>query len=124
MHGSKPWPKQFAAKAKKGVRGYPVGTLAFYGPDNRRATKVVAAIIFDEGGEAKQLRRWFGDDLDVRIDRKIGAEVVEYYRTHGTRVVAVKDGIWGCPHEEGIDYPLHGVCPQCPYWAVHDRDAG
>jgi hypothetical protein len=25
--------------------------------------------------------------------------------------------IIGCPHEEGIDYPLGRTCPQCPFWA-------
>ena len=32
-------------KAKRGMRGYPVGTIAFYGPDNRRATKVAVRIV-------------------------------------------------------------------------------
>jgi hypothetical protein len=27
-------------RAKKGFLGYPVATIAFYGPDDRRATKV------------------------------------------------------------------------------------
>lgn len=36
--------------AKKGFRGYPVGTLAFYGPDDRRATKMVASIVEGEEG--------------------------------------------------------------------------
>ena len=22
----------------------------------------------------------------------------------------------GCPHEEGIDFPLGGDCPLCPFW--------
>jgi hypothetical protein len=29
--------------------------------------------------------------------------------------------IFGCPHEEGIDYPEGEKCPYCPYWATHDR---
>ena len=31
------------------------------------------------------------------------------------------DGLIGCPHEEGIDYPEGKSCPQCPYWAGRDR---
>jgi Protein of unknown function (DUF1186) len=31
------------------------------------------------------------------------------------------DRIIGCPHEEGIDYPLGRACPQCPFWAGIDR---
>jgi hypothetical protein len=30
-------------------------------------------------------------------------------------------GLFGCPHEEGIDYPDGETCPQCPFWATHDR---
>ena len=37
--------KRLAKKAKKGFRGYPVGTLAFYGPDDRRASKVVTSVV-------------------------------------------------------------------------------
>jgi hypothetical protein len=33
----------------------------------------------------------------------------------------VTDGIIGCPHEEGTDYPEGASCPQCPYWAGRDR---
>ena len=37
--------KRLGKKAKRGFRGFPVGTIAFYGPDDRRATKLVAAVI-------------------------------------------------------------------------------
>jgi hypothetical protein len=33
-------PKRLAKKAKKGFRGFPVATVAFYGPDNRWASKL------------------------------------------------------------------------------------
>ena len=31
------------------------------------------------------------------------------------------DRIIGCPHEEGIDYPMGRACPRCPFWAGIDR---
>jgi hypothetical protein len=31
--------------------------------------------------------------------------------------VVMTGGIVGCPHEEGIDYPLGEDCPHCPYWS-------
>ncbi|SEJ90916.1 hypothetical protein SAMN05192539_102313 [Paraburkholderia diazotrophica] len=31
---------RLAKKARRGFCGYPVATVAFYGPDDRRATKV------------------------------------------------------------------------------------
>jgi hypothetical protein len=65
----RPWlPK----KAERGFHGYPIATIAFYGPTDKLATKVA-------------------------------------------------DGIIGCPHEEGVDYPEGKYCPQCPYWAGRDR---
>jgi hypothetical protein len=27
----------------------------------------------------------------------------------------------GCPHEEGVDYPMGRTCPRCPFWAGIDR---
>jgi hypothetical protein len=33
------FPKRLHKKAKRGFKGYPVGTIAFYGPDNRFASK-------------------------------------------------------------------------------------
>ena len=56
--------KWLEKKAKRGMRGYPVGTIAFYGPDNRRATKVVVAIIPAQQSEPAEMRRWFGEPGD------------------------------------------------------------
>jgi hypothetical protein len=44
-------------RAQKGFRGYPVATVAYYGPDNRKATKVAVGIIAHEGAEADVLAR-------------------------------------------------------------------
>ena len=32
-------------KARRGFHWYPVGTVAFYGPDNTRATKVAVGVV-------------------------------------------------------------------------------
>ncbi len=37
--------KRLTKKAKKGFRGFPVATVAFYGPDNRRASKLTVGIV-------------------------------------------------------------------------------
>ena len=37
--------KRLTKRAKKGFRGFPVATVAFYGPDDRRASKMVVSII-------------------------------------------------------------------------------
>ena len=99
---------------------WPVGTLIFYGPDNRHASKVVASVFAYYGAEPV-MQKWYENGLDVRLDPRIGKEVVRFFRSHAARRIALMKGIFGCPHEEGIDYPDGGVCPQCPFWATHDR---
>jgi hypothetical protein len=115
--------KWLSKKAKLGNRGFPVGALAFYGPDDRRASKVAASVLVAEGAEP-HLRRWFSESSDVRSDETIADEIVEFFRANGVRSVAMTSGLIGCPHEEGIDYPDGEVCPHCPFWAGRDRFAG
>jgi hypothetical protein len=115
--------KWLRKKAKHGMRGYPVGTIAFYGPDNLRATKVAVSVIAQEGAEPN-LHRWFSEGGDVRTDETILVEIAAHLRQYSARSVVMVDGIIGCPHEEGIDYPMGEACPQCPYWRGRDRWTG
>jgi hypothetical protein len=108
-------------KTKRGFHGYPVGTIAFYGPTGTRATKVVASIVRDEGHNPDPLERWFSEDTDVRGDLAIADKIAAFLKEHGARSVIAVDDLIGCPHEEGIDYPEGKSCPQCPYWAGRDR---
>jgi hypothetical protein len=108
-------------KAKHGHRGYPAATVAFYGPTNDRASKVAVGIIEQEGAEPTALERWFSEKGDVRHDPDIEAAILTFIEEHGVVSVAMTDGLLGCPHEEGIDYPEGQSCPRCPYWAGRDR---
>jgi hypothetical protein len=112
-----------AKKAKSGFRGYPVGTIAFYGPDNERATKLAVGVVAAEGDEP-QMRRWLGEKGDIRNDQEISKEVAAHLKDHGVKSVSIMKGIFGCPHEEGADYPEGGFCPHCPYWKGRDRYTG
>lgn len=94
------------SKAKRGFRGYPIATLAFYGPDATRASKVAVGIMVDESGEPVALERRHSATTDVRSDPGIGAQIEVFIRDHEVRSVAMADRIMGCPHEEGIDYPM------------------
>ena len=113
-------------KARRGFRGYPIATIAYYGPDGRRASKVAVSIVAEEGAEADPLERWFAEDegADLRHDPRVGAEMVAFIQEHGAKSVVMPDRILGCPHEEGKDYPEGEVCPQCPFWANRDRWTG
>jgi hypothetical protein len=115
--------KWLKKKSKVGFRGYPVGTVAFYGPNHERASKVAVSIIPAADSEPDPIRRWFSEG-DVRYDLAIIEEMMAFLREHGAHTVAMSDGIIGCPHEEGIDYPEGEACPQCPYWAGRDRWSG
>jgi hypothetical protein len=101
---------------------YPLGTIMAYGPDNTRATKLVVAIFRQPGRqEADELHRWFINEGDVRNDPGIAGEVANFLKQHGAKETKTYDRIIGCPHEEGVDYPMGRACPRCPFWANIDR---
>jgi hypothetical protein len=117
-------PTRLEKKAKKGHRGYPVATVAYYGPDASRASKVAVGVILAEHAEVADLKRWSSETADVRTDRHVNDEILRFIQTYQVRTVAMTPGLIGCPHEEGVDYPEGEVCPQCPYWADRDRWTG
>jgi hypothetical protein len=111
-------------KTRRRFRGYPIATIAFYGPDDTRASKAAVAIVNAEGADPSALQRWFAEGGDVRTDPAIATEILQFVRDHGAKSIIATDRIIGCPHEEGIDYPEGEVCPQCPFWAHRDRSGG
>ena len=116
--------KWLEKKAKRGVRSYPIGTIAYYGPDNRRATKVAVGIILAPHSDPIDMRRWFAETEDIRMNDAIIAEIAAFLRENDVKSVAASEGIMGCPHEEGIDYPQGEACPECLYWKGRNRWTG
>jgi hypothetical protein len=114
--------KRLAKKARRGVRGYPLGTVAFYGPDDKRASKVAVGVKTSEAAEP-EMRKWFSEGRDARDDPAIAAEVLAHFEANGVKSVAIVDRIIGCPHEEGIDYEGE-YCPVCAFWIGRDRFTG
>lgn len=117
-------PTRLQKKAKRGHRGYPVATVAYYGPDASRASKVAVGIIPAEHEPAGALERWFSETQDIRLDRTVDEAILAFVQAQDARTVVISPGIIGCPHEEGVDYPEGEVCPRCPYWATRDRWTG
>ena len=115
---SSPW---LGKRVKRGFRGYPIATIAFYGPTADLATKIVVGIFKEENSDADPLVKWFSQNLDIRSDDDIGKDLVAFIKSHEVKSVVASDGIIGCPHEEGIDYPEGKSCPECPYWSGRDR---
>jgi len=104
------------------MRGYPLGAVAYYGPDDRRATKVVASIQLREDADM-DMRKWFVESGDARTDPVVTAELLEHLVANGVKSVAMMDRIIGCPHEEGVDYEGE-YCPVFTFWIGRDRFTG
>jgi len=109
--------------ARRRFRGHPVATIAYYGPDDKLATKVAVGIL-EENDQLVALRRWYSEEQDIRFDQGVNQQILEFIQKHEAQSVAMPDRIIGCAHEEGIDYPEGEVCPQCPFWANRDRWTG
>jgi hypothetical protein len=92
---------------------YPIGTVALYGPDDRRTTKIVVAVIQRQDAEPI-LQRWVG--TKVKDDPKIRRRIQEFLHKHQVQSVVATDRNMGCPHEEGEDFPMGEDCPFCPFW--------
>jgi hypothetical protein len=103
---------------------YPIATIAAYGPDDQRATKLVVAIFPTPGLSAPSvLQTWRGSHFDIREDPGTAAEVTQFVMAHGVKRVVSPETILGCPHDEGTDYPRGTACPHCAFWAGRQRAA-
>jgi len=92
---------------------FPIGTVAYYGPDDKTTTKIVAGVIKEEGAEPI-IKRWVA--TDVTTNPKVQKEITRFFKKYGVTQVGMSDGNMGCPHEEGEDFPVGGDCPFCPWW--------
>jgi Protein of unknown function (DUF1186)/SEC-C motif len=101
---------------------YPLASIAPYGPDTTFATKLVVSVLERPGQrDASTMRTWTTQAVDVRHDPTIAAGVADFLREYGVKHTVTSDRIMGCPHQEGIDYPMGRSCPRCPFWAGIDR---
>lgn len=105
------------ARARKGFQGYPMGIIAFYGPSDKIATKAVIGIVMKAGEPPEHIKKWIFEDGDLRKDVPSIKELFRYIESHNVRSVALTPGIYGCPHEAGVDYPEGGTCPKCLFWS-------
>jgi hypothetical protein len=107
---------------RRNAAHFPVATVAAYGPDNTRATKLVVSILRgSEDSEPRMMRTWTTETADVRSDPNVTAETAAFISGCRVKQTVQADRIIGCPHEEGVDYPMGRTCPRCPFWAGIDR---
>ena len=112
--------KSLRSKARREGQGYPIATVAYYGPNEEVATKVAVGIV-DKHQDVADLKRWITENSEIRFNEAVNQEVLAFIKRKRAKRVVMTGGIMGCPHEEGIDYPEGEVCPQCPYWASRER---
>ncbi|MFM8689815.1 MAG: hypothetical protein ACKODF_01370 [Candidatus Limnocylindrus sp.] len=101
-----------------------MASIAFYGPTNALARKVVVGITAAEGSAVEPLERWYSPDQDARKNPEIMKTVLHFLEANGVKSVVMPDRLLGCPHEEGTDYPEGEPCPHCPYWRNRNRFTG
>src|SRR4029079_17084278 len=115
--------KRLRKKARKGLRGWPLATIAFYGPNLSQATKVAVGIVPSENAGVAELRDWKVDRGDIRADPGVAREILEFIEECQVLSVAMTDSIIGCPHQQGIDCECEW-CPDCAFGHGRDRFTG
>src|SRR5262249_37375597 len=101
--------KRLSKKARKGLRGWPITTIAFYGPNLSQATKVAVGIVPSENEAVEELRDWKVDVETSAPTPALPREILEFIEKYQVRSVAMTDGIIGCPHQEGSITKANGV---------------
>ncbi len=72
-------PQYWIEKKARRKTGYPIATIAYYGPDHTFASKVVVGIIVSEqDDEVAVLNKWFAEATDVRLDQAINQQILEF----------------------------------------------
>ncbi len=111
-------------RRSRGHSQFPVATIACYGPTPDHATKLVASILSRPGGDVTVSQIWTTLVGDVRHDPEVRDDVSAFLDAHAAHDTITAPRLLGCPHEEGIDYPVGEECPRCPAWAGVDRWTG
>ncbi len=101
------------AQPKPRVRA-PFAVLTRYGPDDRTVTKIAVGIASSLEGNISELKRWVGEGVASNVE--VRAEIAAFLKQHRARTLVITPGVFGCPHEEGTDFPEGGDCPLCPFW--------
>ena len=109
-------------RAERGMRGFPVVSIGWYGPHADHASKVVAGVIAEKGAEPDPMFTRTHDSEDVRHSAAVNDELQAFIDENRVRSVVTSGRIIGCPHESGSDY-TEEYCPDpaCSFWMGRDR---
>lgn len=73
-----------------------------------------------DGAEAN-VHRYYSEDKDARYNIEIQKTIIARLKEHEVATLTMLEKIFGCPHEEGKDYPDGKSCPDCPFWKDKNR---
>ncbi len=106
---------QYLQQFRKAIQqgNFPIGTIAYYGPDDQTITKIVVGVLPDEQTNPI-LKKWAGEG--VAQDQETIAAIGKFLQEQQVQKVIMTEGVIGCPHEEGVDFPMGSSCPECPFW--------
>ena len=102
--------KRLGKKSRRGFRGYPLATMAAYGPDDRRASKLVVTI-FAREGEESEMRKWSSDTADPRSDRDTLARLNRELGANFQPEQFSHRALWNHTHSR-IEMHLKSLTPQ------------
>ncbi len=83
--------KRLSKKINKGFQGYPSVTIAYYGPNDKLATKVVLGYIAEENAEAQI--ETFITKTDIREDITVQTAIIKIIERSGAKSVCLTEGV-------------------------------
>lgn len=83
--------KRIAKQVKKGFNGYPLVSLAYFGPNDSLATEVVITFTLEEGAEAQQQK--FVSTVDAREDETVQSILVKIIERSDAATVTENEGV-------------------------------
>src|SRR5215470_4346355 len=85
---------------------YPIGTVAFYGPDDKTTTKIAAGVILRDGAEPI-LKRWVA--TDVTTSPKVRQERKDFFLRHPCQPLGLSS-----PHPRSPAHPPRSTLDTTP----------
>lgn len=107
-------------QTESGKVRYPCAVIAFFGPNDQRASKLVATVQMAREQEGP-LRSWQVDEGDIRDSPAVTEEVTTFLKENRVLESIISEKVIVCPHEEGKDFPRGRVCPSCSFWWAVDQ---
>ncbi|MFT5721224.1 MAG: hypothetical protein ACI9W6_001537 [Motiliproteus sp.] len=86
--------KLIAKKAKRGFQGYPLISIAYYGPHDQLATQVVLSFVAEEDAPA-QLEK-FSTQTDAREDATVQSTIVKIIERSGAKTLRLEPLVQEC----------------------------